>query len=179
MLSKILIAVVVIVAVFVTVVAIQPSEFRVARTTTIAAPAQAVFEQVNDLHKWGAWSPYDKMDPAMKKTYDGPAAGTGASYSWAGNSRAGEGRATIVESRPNERIKIQLDFVKPFAGTAFAEFTFKPVGDRTTVEWSLAGNNNFISKAVHLFMNMDKMVGAQFEEGLAQLKSAAEAAPKA
>jgi uncharacterized protein YndB with AHSA1/START domain len=179
MLSKILIAVVVIVAVFVAVVAMQPSEFRVARQATISAPAPVVFEQVNDFHKWGAWSPYDKMDPAMKKTYDGPAAGTGASYSWAGNSRAGEGRATIVESRPNERIKIQLDFVKPLAGTAFAEFTFKPAGNQTTVEWSLAGSNNFISKAVHLFLNMDKMVGAQFEEGLAQLKSAAEAAPKA
>jgi len=179
MLTKILIALVVIIAVFAMIVAIQPSEFRVARTTTISAPAPVVFEQVNDFHKWRAWSPYEKMDPAMKKTYEGAPAGTGASYSWVGNSQAGEGRATIVESRPNELVKIKLDFVKPFAGTAFAEFTFKPDGDRTTVEWSLAGNNNFIAKAVHLFMNMDKMVGGQFEEGLTQLKSTAEAAPKA
>ena len=178
MLKKTLIALAVIVVVFVAIVAMQPSEFRVARKTTIAAPVQAVFAQVNDFQKWRAWSPYDKLDPAMKKTYDGPPAGTGASYSWVGNSHAGEGRATITESRPNELVRIKLDFVKPFAGTAFAEFTFKPDGDRTVVEWSLDGNNNFVSKAVHLFMNMDKMVGGQFEEGLAELKSVVEAAPK-
>jgi hypothetical protein len=114
----------------------------------------------------------------MKKTYAGPPAGTGASYAWAGNSQAGVGRATITESRPNELVRIKLDFEQPFAGTALAEFRFKPEGDRTVVEWSLAGTNNFVAKAVHLFMNMDKMVGGQFEDGLAQLKSIAEAAPK-
>jgi len=178
MLIKTLMALVAIVVVFVAIVAMQPSEFRVARATTIAAPAPAVFAQVNDFHKWRAWSPYDKLDPAMKKTYEGPPAGTGASYSWVGNSQAGEGRATITESRPNDLVRIKLDFVKPFAGTAIAEFAFKPEGDRTTVEWSLAGSNNFLAKAVSLFMNMDKMVGGQFEEGLAQLKSVVEAAPK-
>ena len=178
MLIRTLMALVVIVVVFVAIVAMQPSEFRVARTTTIAAPAPVVFAEVNDFHKWRAWSPYEKLDPAMKKTYEGPPAGTGASYSWAGNSHAGEGRATITESRPNELVRIKLDFVKPFEGTAFAEFTFKPEGDRTVVEWSLVGNNNFVSKAVHLFMNMDKMVGGQFEDGLAELKSVVEAAPK-
>jgi len=178
MLIKTLIALAVIVVVFVAIVATQPSEFRVARSAIIAAPAPVVFAQVNDFHKWRAWSPYEKLDPAMKKTYEGPPAGTGASYSWAGNSHAGEGRATITESRPNELVRIKLDFVKPFEGTAFAEFTFKPEGDRTVVEWSLVGNNNFVSKAVHLFMNMDKMVGGQFEDGLAELKSVVEAAPK-
>jgi uncharacterized protein YndB with AHSA1/START domain len=178
MLIKTLIALAVIVVVFVAVVAMQPSEFRVARRTTIAAPVPVVFAQVNDFHKWPAWSPYEKLDPAMKKTYAGPPAGTGASYSWVGNGHAGEGRATIIDSRPNELVRIKLDFVKPFAGIAFATFAFKPEGDRTVVEWSLAGNNNFVSKAVHLFMNMDKMVGGQFEEGLAELKTVAEAAPK-
>ena len=178
MLIKTLVALAVIVVAFVAIVAMQPSEFRVARQTTIAAPVQAVFTQVNDFQKWRAWSPYDKLDQAMKKTYDGPPAGTGASYSWAGNSHAGEGRATIIDSRPNELIRIKLDFMKPFAGTAFAAFAFKPDGDRTVVEWSLAGDCNFVSKAVHLFMNMDKMVGGQFEEGLAELKTVAEAAPK-
>jgi uncharacterized protein YndB with AHSA1/START domain len=178
MLVKVLVAVALVVVVFAAVVAVQPSEFRVARSATIAAPAPAVFAQVNDFRQWPAWSPYDKLDPAMKKTYDGPASGTGASYAWAGNSNAGVGRATITESRPNELVRIKLDFEQPFAGTALAEFRFKPEGDRTVVEWSLAGTNNFVAKAVHLFMNMDKMVGGQFEDGLAQLKSVAEKAPR-
>ena len=114
----------------------------------------------------------------MKKTYEGAAAGTGAVYTWAGNSQAGSGRATITESRPSELIRIRLEFVKPFAATNTAEFTFKPEGDRTAVTWSLTGTRNFMFKAVGLFMNMDKMVGGQFEEGLAQLKSVAEAAPR-
>jgi len=162
MLVKVLVAVALVVVVFAAVVAMQPSEFRVARSTTIAAPAPAVFAQVNDFRQWPAWSPYDKLDPAMKKAYDGPASGTGASYAWAGNSNAGVGRATITESRPNELVRIKLDFAQSFAGTALAEFRFKPEGDRTVVEWSLAGTNNFVAKAVHLFMNMDKMVGGQF-----------------
>ena len=137
-----------------------------------------VFAQVNDFHNWRAWSPYDKLDPAMKRAYEGAPEGTGAIYSWVGNSQAGEGRATIIESRPNDLIRIKLDFVKPFAGDAMAEFAFKPQGDRTTVEWSLAGRNGFLSNAVCLFMNMDKMVGGQFEEGLVQLKSVVEAPPK-
>jgi len=178
MLIKTLIALAAVVVVFVVIVAMQPSEFRVARKTTIAAPAPAVFAEVNDFQKWRAWSPYDKLDPAMKRTYAGAPAGTGASYSWVGNGHAGEGRATIIDSRPNDLIRIQLDFMKPLEGTAFAEFAFRPEGDRTTVEWSLAGRNNFLAKAVHLFMNMDRMVGGQFEQGLAQLKSVAEGAPK-
>ena len=164
MLIKTLVALAAIVIVFVAVVAMQPSEFRVARSATIAAPVPVVFAQVNDFHKWPAWSPYDKLDPAMKKAYDGPPAGTGASYSWAGNDHAGVGRATITESRPNEVVRIKLDFERPF--------------ERTVVEWRLNGNNSFVSKAVHLFMNMDKMVGGQFEDGLAQLKSVAEKAPQ-
>lgn len=178
MLIKSLIAIVSIVIVFAAIVVTQPSEFRVARSANIAAPASAVFAQVNDFRKWGAWSPYDKLDPAMKRTYEGAAAGTGASYAWAGNANAGEGRATITESRPNELVRIRLDFAKPFASTAVAQFAFKPDGERTTVEWSLAGKNNFVAKAVHLFLNMDRMVGGQFEEGLAQLKSVAERTPK-
>jgi len=177
-LRKILIGVAVLVIAFAAVVAMQPAEFRVARSATIAAPLPAVFAQVNDFRKWPAWSPYDKLDPAMKKTYSGAPAGTGASYAWAGNHEAGVGRATITESRPDELVRIRLDFEQPFAGTAFAEFRFKPDGERTVVEWSLAGANSFLAKAVHLFMDMDKMVGGQFETGLAQLKAVAEKAPK-
>lgn len=177
MLIKILIGLAGLVVVFAAVVAMQPSEFRVARSAVIAAPVPTVFAQVNDFRKWPAWSPYEKLDPAMKKTYAGPPAGTGASYAWAGNGHAGVGRATITESRPNDLIRIKLDFLKPFTSTAFAQFTFKPEGDRTTVEWSFAGTNNFLGKAIGLFMSMDRMVGEQFEEGLAQLKSVVEATP--
>ncbi len=178
MIIKILMGLVVIVVVFAVIVALQPSGFRIARTATISAPGPAVFAQVNDFHNWEAWSPYAKLDPAMKKTYEGAPAGVGAIYTWAGNNEVGEGRTTITESRPSDLIRIKLEFVRPFAGTSTAEFTFRPEGDQTAVTWSLAGKNNFMAKAVHLFMNMERMVGGQFEKGLAQMKSVVEAAPK-
>jgi hypothetical protein len=134
-----------------------------------------VFAQVNDFHKWAAWSPYER-DPAMRKTFAGAPAGAGAIYEWAGNKEVGEGRSTITESRPHELIRIKLEFMKPFRATHTAEFAFKPVGDRTEVTWSLAGRNSFVTKAVCLFMDMDRMVGGDFEKGLAQMKSVAEAA---
>ncbi len=175
MLRKILIALAAIVVVFVVVVAMQPSEFRVVRSATISAPASAVFAQVNDLHKWEAWSPWAKLDPAAKSTFEGPPAGTGAIFRWAGNNQVGEGRMTITESRPNELIRFNLEFFKPMAGTSTAEFTFKPEGNETTVTWSMTGKNNFFAKAMCLFMDMDKMVGGQFEKGLAAMKSIVEA----
>jgi Polyketide cyclase / dehydrase and lipid transport len=178
MLIKILIAVAVIVVVFIVVVAMQPSVFRVARSATMSAPAPAVFAQVNDFHKWEAWNPWGKIDPAMKQTYEGAPAGIGAIYTWVGNKNVGEGRMTLTESRPSDLIRIKLEFFKPFAGTNIAEFTFKPEGNQTAVTWSMAGKNNFMAKAIHLFMNMDKMIGGQFEMGLAQMKSIVEAALK-
>jgi hypothetical protein len=144
MFKKILIALVAIVVVFAVVVALQPSEFRVVRSATISAPAPAVFAQVNDFHNWEAWSPWAKLDQAAKYSFEGPSAGTGAAFRWAGNE----------------------------------EFTFKPEGDQTAVTWSMAGQNDFIAKAVCLSMNMDETVGGDFEKGLAQMKSAVEAAPK-
>jgi hypothetical protein len=178
MLKKILIAVAVIIVVMVVIVALQPTEFRVARSTTISAPAPAVFAQVNDFHKWQAWNPWGKIDPAMKQTYEGAPAGIGAIYTWAGNNEVGEGRMTITESRPSELIRIKMEFFKPFAGISTAEFTFKPEGNQTAVTWRMSGENNFMAKAMHLFMNMDKMIGGQFDKGLAQMKSIVEAAPK-
>jgi uncharacterized protein YndB with AHSA1/START domain len=178
MLIKVLIALATIVVVFVVVVAMRPSQFRITRTATVSAPPPAVFEQVNDFHKWAAWSPWAKLDPAMKITYDGAPAGTGATYAWLGNSHAGEGRMTITESRPSELIRIRLEFERPFAATNTAEFTFRPEGNRTAVMWSMTGKYNFVTKAIGLFMPMDKMVGDQFEEGLALMKSVSEAAPK-
>jgi len=176
MLIKILIAIALILIALVIVVAMQPSEFRVVRTATMSAPAPVVFAQVNDFHNWEAWSPWAKLDPAMKKTYEGAPAGTGATYTWAGNDQVGEGRTTITESRPSDLIKMKLEFVKPFAATNTVEFTFKPEGDQTAVTWSMAGKNNFMGKAVGLFMNMDKMVGGDFEKGLASLKAVTEVA---
>jgi len=178
MLKKILIALAAIVVVFIVVVAMQPSDFRIARSATISAPAPAVFAEVNDLHKWEAWSPWAKLDPAAKSTFEGPSAGTGAIFRWAGNKEVGEGSMTITESRPNELIRFNPEFVKPMAGTSTAEFTFKPEGNQTTVTWSMTGKSNFIARAMCLFMNMDKMVGGQFEKGLAAMKSIVEAAPK-
>jgi uncharacterized protein YndB with AHSA1/START domain len=178
MLKRVLIVLVAIVVVLVAVVAVQPSEFRVVRSATMSAPAPAVFAQVNDLHNWEAWSPWAKLDPAMKQTYEGAPAGTGAMTAWAGNNQVGEGRMTITESRPSDLIRIKLDFLKPFASTATAEFTFEPEGNQTVVTWSMTGENNFIAKAVHLVMDMDEMVGGQFEKGLAQMKSKVEAATR-
>jgi hypothetical protein len=176
MLMKILIGLAVIVIGVVAIVATRPSEFRVARTATIAAPAPAVFAQVNDFHNWEAWNPWAKIDPAMKQAYEGASAGTGAVYTWAGNNEVGEGRMTLTESRPSDLIRIRLEFLKPFRGTSLAEFTFKPEGDHTIVTWSMAGQNNFMAKAVHLFMAMDKMIGGNFEKGLAQMKAVVEGA---
>jgi Polyketide cyclase / dehydrase and lipid transport len=126
MLVKILIAFAVVVAGLVVVIALQPAEFRVSRRATIAAPAPVVFAQVNDFHNWTAWSPWAKLDPAMKQTYEGASAGAGAVYTWVGNREVGEGRMTIVESRASDLVRLRLDFVKPFAGTSVAEFTFGP-----------------------------------------------------
>ena len=178
MLKKILIALAVIIVVLVVIVALQPSDFRVTRSTTISAPPPAVFIQVNDFHKWQAWNPWGKIDPAMKQTYEGAPAGTGAIYTWSGNNEVGEGRMTITDSRPNELIRVKLEFFKPFAGTNTGDFTFKPEGNQTLVTWSMFGEKNFMAKAIHLVMNMDKMIGGQFEKGLADMKSVVEATPK-
>jgi hypothetical protein len=175
---KILLGFVVVLAVLVVVIALQPTEFRVERAATVAAPAPVVFAQVNDFRRWEAWNPWGKIDPAMKQTYEGAPAGVGAAYSWVGNHEVGEGRMTITESRPSELIRIRLDFLRPFEATSTAEFTFRPVGDQTAVTWSMIGTNNFVAKAVHLFMNMDRMIGGQFEIGLARLKANAEAAAR-
>jgi uncharacterized protein YndB with AHSA1/START domain len=178
MLKTILVALAVIIVVLVVIVALQPSDFRVARSATISAPPPAVFAQVNDFHKWEAWNPWGKIDPAMKQTYEGAPAGPGAIYTWSGNNEVGEGRMTITDSRPSDLIRVKLEFFKPFAATNTAEFAFKPEGNQTLVTWSMFGEKNFMAKAVHLVMNMDKMIGGQFEKGLADMKSAVEAPAK-
>jgi Polyketide cyclase / dehydrase and lipid transport len=178
MLKKTLVGLLVIVVALAGVVAMQPAEFRVARATTIAAPAPILFAQVNDFHKWEAWNPWGKLDPAVRQTYEGAPAGAGAIYTWRGNSQVGEGRMTMVESRPSDLIRIKLEFFKPMAGTSDAEFMFKPDGDRTAVTWTMTGRNNFLARAIGLVVNMDRMIGGQFEKGLADLKAVAETAAK-
>jgi hypothetical protein len=147
------------------VVAVQQS------VPEVAAPASVVFEEVNDLRRWEAWSPWAKIDPACKMTYDGAPSGVGAVMSWAGNNKVGEGRMTIVASRPDERIRIKLDFFRPFKANHTAEFTFAPQVDQTAVTWTMTGERNFMCKGFGLVCDMDKMVGKDFEKGLAQLKS--------
>src|SRR5712671_742677 len=159
LLKKILIVLAVIIVVFLGVVAMQPADFRITRSASIAAPADVVFAQVNNFHKWEAWSPWEKLDPAMKKTHEGAPSGTGAIYSWSGNDKVGEGRMTLTESHPSDIIRIKLEFLKPFKATSATEFTFKAEGNQTAVTWNMTGRNTFVSKAFCLFMNMDKMVG--------------------
>jgi hypothetical protein len=176
MLKKILIGLAVVLVVFVVVAALQPADYAVARSTTIAAPAAAVFPHVNDLHKFQAWSPWAKVDPNCKYTYEGPATGEGSSFAWEGNAAVGAGKMRIVESKTNDLVRARLDFYKPFAGVGEANYTFKADGDKsTTVTWTMTGKKIFITKAIGLFVSMDKMLGPQFETGLAGLKTIAEA----
>lgn len=175
MLKKILIGLIVFIAGFAVVVATRPSDFRVTRSAVMNAPAEAIFAQVNDFHKWEAWSPWAKLDPAAKNSFEGAASGQGAGFRWDGNKDVGAGAMTIEESRPNELIRIRLEFFKPFKGVNTAEFTFAPQNDGTLVTWSMYGKNNFIAKAIGLFIDCDKMIGGMFEKGLASMKAIVEA----
>jgi hypothetical protein len=175
MLKKILLVIAVLLVVLVVVIQMQPNTFLVKRSTTVNAPPEKVFAQVNDFHKWDAWSPWVKLDPNMKATFSGPDAGTGAIYSWTGNDKVGEGRMTMTSSEPTTHVGIKLEFLKPFASTSQTDFNFAPQAGTTTVTWSMSGENNFLSKAMCLVMGgMDKMVGPDFEKGLAAMKTAAE-----
>jgi len=176
MVRKILIGASVVIVVLVVVIALQPATFHVERSVVIAAPRERAFSQVADFHQWATWSPFEKLDPDMKKTYTGAPSGVGAIYAWAGNGKAGEGRMTIEESTPS-KIGIKLEFLKPFEATNGATFSFAPTGAGTKVTWAMDGNNNFISKAFHLVMNMDKLIGGDFERGLAAMKANAERSP--
>ena len=174
MLKKILIGVAAIIAALIGFVAMQPDDFRIERTAIVAAPAPVVFTQVNDFHKWQAWSPWAKLDPAAKATFEGPSAGPGAVFKWSGNDKVGEGSMTVAESRPGELVRIDVEFVKPFEGKNTSEFAFKPQGNQTTVTWSSYGKHTFVSKAMCLVMNMEKMLGPDMEKGLAQMKAVVE-----
>lgn len=174
MLEFVLTLVAVAVAVLVMLVAKRPGDFQVSRSALMAAPAFLVFEQVNDLQKWADWSPWAKLDPAANHVFEGPQSGVGAIMRWAGNHKVGEGSMTIVASQPHESIRFKLEFLKPFKASNTAEFTFKSEGEHTLVTWNMTGTNNFIGKAMSLFMNCDDMVGGQFEQGLSTIKAIVE-----
>jgi hypothetical protein len=174
MLKRVLLAVVVAVVAFGVYVALLPSTFRIERSAIVVAPQAAAFAEVNDLRKWQEWSPWAKLDPQSKATFEGPQAGEGAIFRWDGNAEVGKGTMTVVESKPDERVRLRLDFEQPWPATSTAEFTFKPDGPRTIVTWAMFGEQGFFEKAVCVFMNPDKMVGGQFEKGLASLKQIVE-----
>lgn len=178
MLKKVLLAVAGLLAVAIVGVLIvastKPDVFRIQRSASIAAPPEKIFPLINDFRSFGSWSPYEKLDPAMKRSYTGAAAGKGAVYAWEGDGQAGAGRMEITESAPPSRIALNLDFTKPFEAHNIVEFTLEPRGGATIVTWSMHGPTPFLAKVMHVFINFDRMVGADFETGLANMKALAE-----
>jgi carbon monoxide dehydrogenase subunit G len=174
-----IIAVIVVLAVVVVLVlaARKPDHFRVQRSASIDAPPEQIFPLINDFHRWSAWSPYEHKDPDMKRTFSGAGSGRGSIYEWTGNSNVGSGRMEIVESSAPSKVTIQLDFLKPFEAHNIATFTMAAAGGATNVTWVMDGPTPFIGKVMHVFLNMDRMVGTDFEAGLANLKTAAEHEP--
>ena len=154
--------------------AFKPDEFRVQRSTTINAPAAKVFPLIDDFRRWTAWSPFEKMDPTMRRTYGATTAGKGATYAWEGDGKAGAGRMEIAESTAPSRVGIVLDFEKPIANRARTTFTLSPHGDATLVTWTMESPNRYLVKVMHLFFDAEQIVGDDFARGLADLKAAAE-----
>lgn len=177
-LTKIAAGIIAIIAGFLGYIAVQPAEFHVERSATIAASADVVFAEVNDFRRWDAWSPWSKLDPQAKASFSGAETGVGAIFNWSGNDEIGEGSMTIVDSKPSEQIAIRLDFVKPMEDTANVLFTFQPQGEATRVTWAMSGKNNFVGRCFCFFMNMDKMIGDKYDEGLSNLKKVAENSPQ-
>lgn len=177
MLKVVLLVVVLLVVALLIYVATRPASFRIQRSLRIAAPREALFAYVSDLHNFDAWSPWALLDPTMRKTHSGAPSGVGASYEWQGNNKVGQGRMEIVEAVAPERLLIKLDFLKPFEAHNMAEYLLVERDGETEFTWAMYGPNNFLSKLMGLFFSMDKMVGGQFEQGLRALKAEAERMP--
>jgi hypothetical protein len=154
--------------------ATKPDTFRVTRAINIKASPEKIFPLIADFHRWTAWSPYEKKDPAMKRSYGGPSGGVGQTYAWEGDKNVGAGRMTLTEAAVPSKIQLKLDFVRPFEAHNVVVFSLAPNGDATTVTWDMQGPAPLLAKVMHVFINMDKMVGADFEIGLANLKAVAE-----
>jgi hypothetical protein len=174
-LVTIAIIVIALVAVVLALAARRPNEFTVVRTARIRATPDRIFPHIADFHRWGAWSPWERLDPAMRKSYSGAPSGTGSVYEWQGNSKVGTGRMEITQVTPPTSATVKLDFLKPFEAHNTATFTLAPAGDGTDVTWTMFGPSPFVTKVMGVFFNMDAMVGKDFERGLANLKSVAEA----
>jgi hypothetical protein len=175
MLKTVALVIVAAIAAVLVYAATRPDSFRVQRSVTIHAPPEKIFALIDTLPNWAQWSPYEKLDPAMKRSFEGPDSGKGAVYGWDGNDKAGAGRMQIIESAAPSRVLIQLDFSRPFEGHNTAEFALTPAGDSTTVVWAMYGPSPYISKLMGVFFNLDQMIGKDFETGLANLKSITEA----
>lgn len=152
----------------------RPGTFSMSRRATLNAAPDKVFAQINDFKNWANWSPWDKMDPSMQRNYAGPATGTGAKYAWVGNKKVGEGSMEITRSVPSSTVLLDLHFLKPFKADNVTEFTLEPQGAATTLNWEMRGNLNLMMKTMHIFMDMDKVVGKDFEAGLSNLKEIVE-----
>ena len=174
MFKTIAIVIAVLIAAVLVFAATRPDNFRVERSVTIKAPPEKIYPYFDDFTRWAVWSPWERLDPAMKRTFSGPPTGAGAVYAWQGNSKVGEGRMEILESSPSSKLLIKLDFIKPFEGHNTAEYTLVPSGDTTQVTWAMYGPAPFVSKLMGVFVSMDSMIGKDFEAGLANLKAAAE-----
>ena len=174
MFKTIAIVVAVLIAGVLVFAATRPDAFRVERSVTIKAPPEKIYPYFDDFNRWAVWSPWEKLDPAMRRTFSGSPAGKGSVYTWEGNSKVGAGRMEILESSPSSKLLIKLDFIKPFEGHNTAEYTLVPSGDTTQVTWAMYGPAPYVSKLMGVFVSMDKMIGKDFEAGLANLKAAAE-----
>ncbi|MBW8849872.1 MAG: SRPBCC family protein [Xanthomonadales bacterium] len=174
MLKKILIVLVLAVAGVLLYAATKPDTFQVQRRATIAAPPERVFALIDDFHRWGEWSPWEKLDPAMTRTFEGPASGTGAVYAWKGNKDVGQGRMEITESTPPGRIAIKLDFIEPMESDNVTEFVLAPKDGGTEVTWTMRGPSPYLTKVMDTVVGMDRLIGKDFEAGLANMKAAAE-----
>jgi hypothetical protein len=174
MVKIIAIVVVILVAAVLGFALTKPDSFNVQRTTKINAAPEKIFPLINDFHGWSSWSPWENVDPAMKRTHSGAASGPGAVYEWDGNAKVGKGRMEITEAAPPAKVMIKLDFLKPIEGHNIAEFVLEPRGDSTKVTWTMRGPAPFISKVMQVFISMDSMLGKEFETGLANMKNAAE-----
>lgn len=178
MLKKILIGLVAVIAIVLVYAATKPNTFHIERSATIAAPPAVLFEFANDQKKFEQWNPWQKVDPKIKNTFSGPQSGVGAACAWVGNKDVGEGKSTIIESKPNELVRLKMEFKKPMESECTVDFTFKPEGDKTKVTWAMYGPQPYLGKLLSVFVDCDKMCGDQFTQGLANLDAVASTLPK-
>lgn len=174
MFKKIAIGLAVLILIVLGVAAMQPDTFRVQRVIAIKAPPEKIQPLISDFHNWTSWSPWEKLDPSMQRTFSGAPKDLGAIYAWEGNDKVGAGRMEITSIKQPNQVGIKLDFLRPFESHCQTDFTLESKGNLTTVSWTMSGPSNFVSKLMGLFFSMDSMIGKDFEAGLASMKAVAE-----